>query len=111
MQHTPAVGAIFTLLATVLPQAYLASGLDRQIEDLENGAGQFTNLRDRFRQLAKMSSLKPFETFEADTRLAFEQMERLRERALTPPQWTFNRAREEIQNGHYRHDYVEVEAR
>jgi hypothetical protein len=52
------------LLATASPPAYRASKLDSAIDDYTLLAGEFTNLRDRFRQAA----LKPFEQFEAETK-------------------------------------------
>jgi len=44
--------AFLTLLATAIPPAYRASKLDSAIDDYTLLAGEFTNLRDRFRQAA-----------------------------------------------------------
>ncbi len=46
-QNSPAWGSVFTLLATVIPPAYSASGITARIEDYRVAAGEFVNLRDR----------------------------------------------------------------
>jgi hypothetical protein len=97
--------AVFTLLATVIPLAYRASKLDNAIEDYTNLAGEFTNLRDRFRQAGEISSHKSFAEFEADTKPLIQRLEKARARALAPPNWCFNRARKLIEAGKYTHDY------
>jgi hypothetical protein len=70
-------------------------------------AGEFTNLRDRFRQAALISSKKPFTEFEADTKPLFARLEKARSRTLTPPDWCFKLARRKIEAGDYAHDYDE----
>jgi hypothetical protein len=97
--------AVFTLLATVIPPAYRASKLDSAIEDYTNLAGEFTNLRDRFRQAALLSSHKNFPEFEADTKPLIQRLEKARSRALAPPNWCFKAARRSIEAGKYTHDY------
>jgi hypothetical protein len=77
--------AVFTLLATVLPPAHRASKLDNGIEDYTNLAGEFPNLRDRFRQAALISSHKSFADFEADTKPLIKRLEKARTCALAPP--------------------------
>ena len=104
-QSSPVTAAVFALLATVLPPAYRASKLDKAITDYETHAGDFTNLRDRFRQLATISSQKPFPEFEADAKPIIERLEKARRRVLAPPEWTFKLARRKLKSGHYRHDY------
>lgn len=103
----PVWAAVFTLLATVIPPAYRASRFDSEIEDYQSLAGEFTNLRDRFRQAALISSKKSFAEFEADTKPLFARLEKARGRTLTPPDWCFKRARRKIEAGHYTHDYDE----
>lgn len=106
-QTSPISTAVFALLATVLPPVYRASKLDKAIEDYEALAGEYTNLRDRFRQLATISSQKPFAEFEADAKPILARLEKARGRALAPPDWTFKLAQRKHKAGHYRHDYDE----
>jgi hypothetical protein len=99
----PILAAVFTLLTTVIPPAYKASGIDASIQDYQSLAGEFTNLRDRFRQAALISSKKSFAEFEADTRPLIERLEKARSRTLTPPDWYFKLARRKIKAGDYTH--------
>jgi hypothetical protein len=103
----PVWAAVCTLLATVIPPVYRATRFDADIEAYQSLAGEFTNLRDRFRQAALISSKKSFAEFEADTKPFFARLEKARSRALTPPEWCFKRARRKIEAGDYTHDYDE----
>lgn len=98
------LAATFTLLATVLPPVYKASNLDGVIKEYETLAGEFTNLRDRFRQAKLITSQKSFAEFEAEFQALMERMDKARSRALAPPNWSFRRARKHIQSGAYVHD-------
>lgn len=104
-QSSPIWTAVFALLATVIPPVYRASKLDQAIGDYETLAGEFTNLRDRFRQLANISSQKPFAEFEAEAKPMFVRLEKARGHVLAPPDWTFRLAQRKHKSGHYRHDY------
>src|SRR5258708_290715 len=106
-ETSPTWGAIFTLLTAVIPPAYRASKTEAAILDYATLAGEFTNLRDRFRQAALISSQKPFAEFEAETKPLLERLEKARSRTLTPPSWCFAVARRQHKAGHYRHDYDE----
>nr|WP_281721897.1 hypothetical protein [Nitrosomonas nitrosa] len=104
-QTSPISTAIFALLATVIPPVYRASRLDQAITDYETLAGEYTNLRDRFRQLARIAAQKPFPEFEAEAKPIIARLEKARGRALAPPDWTFQRARRKHKAGDYQHDY------
>jgi hypothetical protein len=106
-QNSPVWGAVSTLLATVIPPAYSASRTNRAIEDYRTFAGEFTNLRDRFRQAALISSHKPYAEFDADTKPFLDRLEKARKRMLVPPDWCFKLARRKHKAGHYHHDYDE----
>ena len=69
--------------------------------------GEFTNLRDRFRQAALIASHRPFSDFDAEARQLMERLEKARSRALTPPEWCFKLAQRKHKAGHYSHDYDE----
>ncbi len=103
-QGPPEIAAVFALLATVLPPLGRAFKVEKAIGDYEELAGEFINLRDRFRQAATISSLSSFEEFEAATAPYLTRLEKARRRALAPPEWFFRRAREKIGKGHYDHD-------
>jgi hypothetical protein len=97
--------AIFTLLATVLPPVYRAIRLDDTIKDYELLAGEFTNLRDRFRQAKLIGSKKPTAEFEAEVKALIPRLEKARSRALAPPERYFRKARKKIGAGDYVHDH------
>jgi hypothetical protein len=107
LTDVPVWAAVFTLLATVIPPAYRASRFDSEIEGYKSLAGEFTNLRDRFRQAALISSKKSFAEFEADTKPLIARLEKARSQTLTPPDWCFKRARRKIEAGDYTRDYDE----
>lgn len=97
--------AVFTLLATVLPPVFKAIGIEDIIKDYEKHAGEFMNLRDRFRQAKLIGSQKPVAEFEAEVQLLMARMEKARARVLAPPNWSFRMARKQIESGSYTHDH------
>jgi hypothetical protein len=105
LADAPVPAAIFTLLATVLPPVYKAIALDDAIKDYETLAGEFTNLRDRFRQAKLIASQKSYTEFEAEVNGLIPRLEKARSRTLAPPNWSFRKARESIEAGTYTHDH------
>lgn len=110
LADSPLWAAVFMLLTTVIPPAYRASKTDAAIEDYTLLAGEMTNLRDRFRQAAKVFSHKTFAKFEAETKPFLERQEKARRRALTPPEWCFKLAQRKHKAGHYDYDYDEMKS-
>jgi hypothetical protein len=104
LADAPIAAAIFTLLATVLPPVYSAIKLDDTIKDYETLAGEFTNLRDRFRQAMLIGSQMPYPQFEAEVQALMPRLEKARSRALAPPDRYFRKARKKIVAGDYTHD-------
>jgi hypothetical protein len=104
-QTSPIWAAVFTLLATVIPPVYAASRTGSAIENFTVIGGEFTNLRDRFRQAGTIASKKPFAEFEAEFATLMDRLEKARRRMLVPPEWCFWLARRKHKAGHYRHDY------
>jgi hypothetical protein len=94
-------------LATVLPLVYRSSKTDKSIAQFTRLAGEFTNLRDRFRQLGNVGIHKDIAVFESDFRVLMARMEKARKFSETPPDWCFDRAQKKIKAGHYHHDYDE----
>jgi hypothetical protein len=107
-QGSPTWAAVCALLVTVIPPAYRASRTDATIAECTGMAGEFTNLRDRFRYAARVASQKPFAEFEAETKPIIDRHEKARSRPLTPPEWCFKLARRKHKAGHYRHDHDEA---
>jgi hypothetical protein len=100
----PALAAVCAFLAVLIPPTFQAAKLDGSIKQYTTMAGEFTNLRDRFRQLAEISSLKPADEFEAAFVPVNARLEKARARQLTPPHWCFLVARRQWQAGYYKPD-------
>lgn len=101
LSSQPTLAAVFTLLATVLPPVYEAIKLDDVIRKYETAAGEFTNLRDRFRQAKLVSSRKPFAEFSTDFEELMDRLEKVRATSLAPPQWTLNNGQKIVNAGKY----------
>ncbi len=83
LADAPIPAAVFMLLATVLPPVFKAIDLEGIIKDYEKLAGEFTNLRDRFRQARLIISLKPYSEFEIGVQALMPRLEKARSRALS----------------------------
>jgi len=103
-QESPIMAGVCAFLAATVPLAYRALEIDRRIEAYTQMSGEFTNLRDRFRQAARVHSLKPYEQFEAEAKPWLDRMQKARQQPLTPPEFAFTHARRKIKAGHYRHE-------
>ncbi len=102
--NAPVMAAVFALLAAIIPPTFQAGELGASIRKYTRMAGEFTNLRDRFRQLEEVYSLKPYAEFEAAFQKTFARMENARAKALSPPEWTFRCAQTKWKQGHYEPD-------
>lgn len=91
----------------MIPLVYRASKTDAAIAQFTRLAGEFTNLRDRFRQLGDVGVHKDIILFESDFKALMARMEKARKHAETPPEWCFEEARKKIKAGHMHHDYDE----
>ncbi len=107
-QYMPWMAAVLTLLATVIPLVYRASKTDTAIAQFTKLAGTFTNLRDRFRQLAEVGPHKETEVFEKEFAALMVKMEMARLYSETPPERCFKAARKKIKAGHMSHYYDET---
>lgn len=96
--------SICTFIAGLLPAIYAALKFDEGVEECRVGAGAFKNLQDRFRQLALVSSRKPFAEFEAEFKECRGEFEKVRSAAITPPEWCFKRAQKKVKSGDYTFD-------
>lgn len=95
------LAAIFAGLAGLIPAVYEALKMDDHIGDVRKLAGEFTNLRDRFRQAALVSALKPYAEFETEFRGLMDKMELAREHGITAPTFCFRVAKSQIKRGDY----------
>lgn len=105
------LGAVFALLAGVLPAIYAALKADDGLAKCAVLAGEFKNLQNRFRQAATIDSKKSPEEFESVFRRLMDRLERARGHSYTAPEWCFNRAQKKIKDGHYDFDVDEEPAR
>lgn len=99
---------VATFIAGVMPSIYAGLKFDDYLAESTNAAAAFKNLQDRFRQLALVSSRKPFAEFEAEFREARDALEAARAAALTPPEWCFTEAQAKVKKGDYAFD-VDIE--
>lgn len=104
---SPVLAAVFTFLATVIPPAYRATRVEAAIDEYRTVGGEFTNLRDRFRQAAQIGSQKPWSEFEAEVKPLLDRLEKNRKRMLVPPDWCFRLAQGKHKRGDYIHDHDE----
>ncbi|WP_314950569.1 hypothetical protein [Bradyrhizobium cosmicum] len=103
-ESMPAMAAVCAFLAVLIPPTFQAAKLDASIKQYTSMAGEFTNLRDRFRLISEYSSLKPFDEFESAFNFLLTKLEKARARPLTPPHVCFLLARRQWQAGYYEPD-------
>lgn len=103
------IGAVFALLAGVLPAIYGALKADDGLAKCAMLAGEFKNLQNRFRQAATIDSKKPPEEFEKIFQRLMDRFERARAHSYTAPEWCFRNAQAKVKAGHYDFD-VDAEA-
>jgi hypothetical protein len=103
-ESVPWLAATCAFIAVLIPPTFQAAKLDASIKQYTLMAGEFTNLRDRFRLAAEYASLKPFDEFEAAFNSLFARLEKARARTLTPPHPCFLLARRQWQKDYYKPD-------
>lgn len=108
LKDIPAHWATYTaaslaLLAGFFPAIFEALGMDMRVREISTAAGEFTNLRDRFRVLGNIGRDMPFE----EVYPAFEQlrdrMDAARKTSPALPEKYFAQAHAKIKKGHYDH--------
>jgi hypothetical protein len=100
----PWLAATCAFVAVLIPPTFQAAKLDSSIKQYATMAGEFTNLRDRFRLTAEYASSKAIDEFEATFNTLFARLEKARARTLTPPHFCFLLARRQWQKGYYKPD-------
>jgi hypothetical protein len=95
---------ILTGAAGLIPAIYGALKMDDHIGHVRKIAAEFTNLRDRFRHAALVTSKKDFAAFEAECANLIDRMDRAREEGITAPAWAFKQLKRQIA----RKDYLDI---
>ncbi len=93
--------ASFALLAGLFPAIFEALKLDVHEVSIARQAAAFKTIQDRFRQLATITALGPYDTFEAEFHKTMERLDEARAESTTPPERCFKTARRKIAAGHY----------
>ena len=97
-------GALCGLLAGFCPAIFKALNLDLHLEGIHRDAGAGTNLRDRFRRAATVTSHAGFDEFKAEFEALMDRMDAARTAAPPAPEWCFKAAQKKIGKGDYDFD-------
>jgi hypothetical protein len=95
------VGLFCGLLAGFFPAIYAALDMGMQVNEIGRAAAEFTSLRDRFRQLANVTSKSPFNEFQAAFEILMDRKDAVRGNAPAAPEWCFRKAQKKIDKGDY----------
>lgn len=95
------VGLFCGLLAGFFPAIYASLDMGMQVREIGRAAAEFTSLRDRFRQLANVTSLSPYNEFKASFETLMDRKDAVRNNAPTAPEWCFRKAQKKIAQGDY----------
>jgi hypothetical protein len=101
-------GALCGLLAGFCPAIFKALNLDMYVEGIHRAAGEFTNLRDRFRRAATVTVYAPYDEFKAEFEALMDRMDAVRASAPPSPEWCFREAQRKIGKGDYDFDIDQV---
>jgi len=96
--------ALLALLAGFFPSIYVALDMDMRHAEIARAANEFANLRDRFRQAARIKSHAGYEEFQPEFEALMDRMDAARSASPPAPQWCFEKARKEIIKGRYDFD-------
>lgn len=103
-EYPAAVVSVIALLAAVLPSIYEKLNLNAHVEEIEIQAGQYKNLQDRFRQAGDITAIEGEDALKTEFSALMRQLEDLRAKPITVPEWCFKKAQEKIKAGHYKFD-------
>lgn len=95
------IGLFCGLLAGFFPAIYAALDMGMQVKEIGRAAAEFTSLRDRFRQLANVTSLGPFNEFKAASEILMDRKDAVGNNAPAAPEWCFRKAQKKINQGDY----------
>lgn len=80
------------LLAGFFPAIYEALDMDMRVREIGTSATEFTNIRDRFRQMAAIHAHSSFDEFKAPFEQLMDRMDAARSAAPPLPEWCFKEA-------------------
>ncbi|KZY48799.1 hypothetical protein A3731_27240 [Roseovarius sp. HI0049] len=95
------VAAALALLAGFFPAIFEALGMDMRVREIGTSASEFTNLRDRFRQLANIGRDMEFEELHPAFEQLMDRMDAARTNAPPLPEKYFEKGRMKIEAGDY----------
>jgi len=98
---TSYIAAALALLAGFFPAIFEALGMDMRVREIGTAAGEFTNLRDRFRQLANMGAHTAFEELSPAFDQLMDRMDAARSGSPPLPESFFKQGRKKIESGDY----------
>lgn len=99
---TDLLAAGLALLAGFFPAIFEALGMDMRAKEIGASASEFTNLRDRFRQLANFGADMEFEDLNPQFEQLMDRMDAARAAAPPLPEKFFNLGRMKIEAGDYK---------
>jgi hypothetical protein len=89
------------LLAGFFPAIFEALGMDMRVREIATAAGEFTNLRDRFRQLGSIGADMNFEELNPAFEQLMDRMDAARKVSPPLPEKFFEQGRKKIEAGDY----------
>lgn len=92
------------LLAGFFPAIFEALGMDMRVREISTAAGEFTNLRDRFRLLGNIGADMTFEELSPAFEQLMDRMDAARKTSPPLPERFFERGRTKIEKGDYDFD-------
>ena len=95
------VAAGLALLAGFFPAIFEALGMDMRVREIGTAAGEFTNLRDRFRLLGNVGADMTYEELNPAFEQLMDRMDAARKTSPPLPERYFKQGRAKIEAGDY----------
>lgn len=95
------VAAGLALLAGFFPAIFEALGMDMRVREMGTAAGEFTNLRDRFRLLSNVGADMTYEELNPAFEQLMDRMDAARKTSPPLPERYFKEGRAKIEAGDY----------
>ncbi len=93
--------AALALLAGFFPAIFEALGMDMRVREIATAAGEFTNLRDRFRVLGNVGADMSYEELSPAFEQLRDRMDAARKTSPPLPERFFEKGRAKIDKGDY----------
>jgi hypothetical protein len=92
---------MMAFLATLIPSVAEKMEIETHVDELKRLAAEYKSLQDRFRILAKITTLGAPEKAASELNTLMDRMDVVRASSITPPEKYFEQARQKIKSGHY----------